>query len=79
MITCGLLTLRVSLGGSCVVTVEEERAEEERGAHEENAFESAVFRRKKRVCQLGTHSLITIIASDKSIYYSVNLMHTQQT
>lgn len=43
MITCGLLTLRVSLGGGCVVTVEEERAEEERGADEENAFESAGF------------------------------------
>lgn len=43
MITCGLLTLRVCLGGGCVVTVEEERAEEERGADEENAFESAVF------------------------------------
>lgn len=43
MITCDLLTLCVSLGGGCVVTVQEERAEEERGADEENAFESAVF------------------------------------
>lgn len=43
VITCGLLTLRASLGGGCVGTAEEERAEEEREADEENAFVSAVF------------------------------------
>lgn len=58
MITCGLLTLRVSLGGGCVVTVEEERAEEERGADEENAFESAVFWRKEKLVSL-VHSLLS--------------------
>lgn len=67
MITCGLLTLRVSLGGGCVVTVEEERAEEERGADEENAFESAVFWRKEKLVRLAhillSQSLLVIRAS----------------
>lgn len=42
MVTCGILTLHVSLGGGCTVTAEEENAEEERGADEENEV-SAVF------------------------------------
>lgn len=58
MITCGLLTLRVSLGGGCVVTVEEERVEEERGADEENTFESAVFWRKEKLVSLA-HTLLS--------------------
>lgn len=34
--------------------------------------------KKRKIDQLGTHSLITTTASDKSIYYPVNLKHTQQ-